>query len=56
MDAVNIFLAEKGIYMLTVILFFLGMFGMAIGRLPRKIPSRIPTKIVTMFGWSRRFN
>ena len=30
MDAVNIFLAEKGIYMLTVILFFIGMFGMAV--------------------------
>ena len=30
MDAVNIFLAEKGIYMLTVTLFFLGMFGMAV--------------------------
>ena len=29
MTEINSFLAEKGIYMLTVILFFLGMFGMA---------------------------
>ncbi len=29
MSEINAFLAERGIYMLTVILFFLGMFGMA---------------------------
>ena len=29
MDAINQFLAERGIYMLTVILFFLGIFGIA---------------------------
>ena len=29
MTEINSFLAEKGIYMLTVLLFFLGMFGMA---------------------------
>lgn len=29
MTALNDFLSEKGIYMLTIILFFLGMFGMA---------------------------
>lgn len=29
MDQINLFLAEKGIYMLTVILFFLGIYGMA---------------------------
>lgn len=29
MMEINQFLAEKGIYMLTIILFFLGIFGMA---------------------------
>lgn len=29
MNAINIFLADKGIYLLTVILFFLAMFGIA---------------------------
>lgn len=29
MTAINTFLAEKGIYMLTTILFLLGMYGMA---------------------------
>lgn len=29
MTELNAFLAERGIYMLTIILFFLGMFGMA---------------------------
>ncbi|MGF6375885.1 multicomponent Na+:H+ antiporter subunit C [Clostridiales Family XIII bacterium PM5-7] len=29
MNALNDFLSEKGIYMLTIILFFLGMFGIA---------------------------
>lgn len=29
MSEINAFLAERGIYMLTLILFFLGMFGMA---------------------------
>ncbi|MGN0659939.1 MAG: sodium:proton antiporter [Emergencia sp.] len=29
MSEINAFLAERGIYMLTIILFFLGMFGMA---------------------------
>jgi multicomponent Na+:H+ antiporter subunit C len=29
MNEINAFLAERGIYMLTIILFFLGMFGMA---------------------------
>lgn len=28
MTEINAFLAERGIYMLTIILFFLGMFGM----------------------------
>jgi len=32
-----------------------GMPGKAIGKLPKKIPKNIPTKIVTIFGWSRRF-
>lgn len=30
MTEINLFLAERGIYMLTIILFFLGMMGMAV--------------------------
>ena len=33
-----------------------GMPGNAMGRLPNKIPKNMPTKIVTIFGESKRFS
>ena len=50
MESINVFLAQKGIYMLTIILFFLGMYGIAsCGNYMKKLISMNIMQVAVIF-------